>query len=48
MLRCVESIVTSQMNRFLTRLISFNEVKAVVFGMDLGKAPGLESMGAGF
>lgn len=38
MLRCVESIVASQMNRFLTRPISFNEVRAAVFGMDPGES----------
>ncbi|KAF7147810.1 hypothetical protein RHSIM_Rhsim03G0079300 [Rhododendron simsii] len=47
-LRCVDRRVTSRMNRFLTRPISFNEVKTAVFGMDPGSAPGPDGMGASF
>ncbi|KAF7151111.1 hypothetical protein RHSIM_Rhsim02G0142900 [Rhododendron simsii] len=36
------------MNRFLTRPISFNEVKTAVFGMDASSAPGPDGMGASF
>ncbi|KAF7152275.1 hypothetical protein RHSIM_Rhsim01G0011900 [Rhododendron simsii] len=36
------------MNRLLTRPISHKEVKGAVFGMDPGRAPRPDGMGAGF
>lgn len=48
MLHCVDSRVFERMNRFLTRPISFTEVKTTVFQMPSDKASGLDGMGASF
>ncbi|KAH7863624.1 hypothetical protein Vadar_020021 [Vaccinium darrowii] len=47
-LQCVDHRVSDGMNHFLTRAISFNEVKVAVFQMPSDKAPGPDGMGAGF
>ncbi|KAH7836791.1 hypothetical protein Vadar_005742 [Vaccinium darrowii] len=47
-LSCLSPRVSDAMNWFLTRPISFTEVKYVVFQMPPEKAPGPDGMGAGF
>ncbi|KAH7853263.1 hypothetical protein Vadar_000653 [Vaccinium darrowii] len=47
-LQHVEHRVTPLMNRFLTRPISFKEVKDAAFQMDPGKSPGPNGMGPVF
>ena len=36
---CIPSIITQEMNDYLMRLISLEELDKVVFGMPKGKAP---------
>lgn len=45
---CVDQLISTRMNRLLTRPISFNEVMSAVFDMAPSKAPSPDSMGAGF
>lgn len=47
-LNCVDHRVSERMNRFLTRPISYNEVKVAVFQMPADKARGPDEMGASF
>lgn len=47
-LHCVDHRVFDRMNRFLTRPISFKEVKVAVFQMPSDKASGPDGMGASF
>lgn len=48
MLNCVDHRVSERMNRFVTRPISYNEVKVAVFQMPADRAPGPDGMGASF
>lgn len=47
-LHCVDQRVSERMNRFLTRPISFTEVKTAVFQMPSDKASGPDGMGVSF